>query len=134
MFDRQSQGSLPLKMKKSSSSFEDTRTPEQPLVDGLKVDAGRELSLNLPWLLAVSAREVAVAAENKLLSPLSYSAMRSTRGMSGATHGSDPLCRICLFRALFVLFYFKIQQGCLHSKSSLPALYNEKHFLPAHLQ
>lgn len=87
MFDRQSQDSLPLKMKKYSSSFEDTRPPEQPLVDGLKVDAGRELSLNLSLLLNSSAKGVAIA-ENKLLFPLGSSALRSTRGRSqGAAHG-----------------------------------------------
>lgn len=87
MFDRQSQDSLPLKMEKYSSSFEDTRPPEQPLVDGLKVDAGRELSLNLSWLLNSSAKGVAIA-KNELLSPLGSSAMCSTRGRSqGATHG-----------------------------------------------
>lgn len=87
MFDRQSQDSLPLKMKKYFSSFEDTRPPEQPLVDGLKVDAGRELSLNLSLLLNSSAKGVAIA-ENKLLFPLGSSALRSTRGRSqGAAHG-----------------------------------------------
>lgn len=93
MFDRQSQDSLPLKMKEYSSSFEDTRPPEQSLVDGLKVDAGRELSLNLPQLLNSSAKG-AGPAESEHLSPLSSSALCGTRGRSQGSPGEDLVCRI----------------------------------------
>lgn len=93
MFDRQSQDSLPLKMKKYSSSFEDTRPPEQTLVDGLKVDAGRELSLNLSQLLNSSAKGAGLA-ESERTSPLSSSAVCSTTGRSRGCSGEDLVCRI----------------------------------------